>query len=113
MERRADRSAAQKLLHPFDTGMEAIQEGFHQLHPVLVRRRLHLFALGGVEGQRLLAEGVLSRSRGPGRPLAVKAVGKTDVDGVDVLDVEKRLVASVRPRGRRRLKARLTPRARP
>ncbi len=62
----------------------AVVERLHHHEPGAVGDRGHLFGLGGVVGEGLLAEHVLARLERGDRPLRVQTVGQRVVDGVDV-----------------------------
>jgi hypothetical protein len=93
--KRPDRASLDELAELRRLGVVAVHEGLHQDPPGPV---------GGFEGaldllraavERLLAEDVLAGLERPDRPLDVQRVRQRDVDGLDVVVGEERLVAPV------------------
>ena len=82
--RLADGAPPHQLHDLGGTRVESIHERLHQLHTAGVRSLLHLGALLRGEGQRLLAEHVLTVLCSTNRPLSMHAVGQRNVDGIDV-----------------------------
>jgi len=66
-----------------------------QQHAVAARRVEHRARLGQAHGQRLLAQHVAPALRGAHRPLRVQAVGQRNVDRVERVVVEQRVVAGM------------------
>ena len=62
----------------------AVVERLHHHEPGAIGDRRDLLGLGGVAGERLLAQHVLARFERGDRPLRVQAVGQRVVDRVDV-----------------------------
>ena len=91
----SDGAARDELAHLRRLGMVAVHEGLGQDQTRLVRGRERLLDLRRATRVRLLAEDVLARGEGMHRPLVVHPVGERDVDGVDVVVRQERLVRRV------------------
>lgn len=79
----------------FDPGMETVHERLHQLHPGLLRGRRHLEAVSRIEGERLFAENMLSRSDCVDHPIPMQAVREWDIERVDIGVVNQVFVRAV------------------
>ena len=77
------------------------EPGPHRLHqePIVATSGFdHLPSLGGIDGERLLAQHVLARIEGSDRHRVVMTVRRRDVDDVDVVIGPQRVVTAVRTR---------------
>ena len=91
--------------------MMPVHEAFHQHEPVAPRELEDRLDLAGATRERLLAENVLSRLERKRRPLNVERVRQRDVDRVDLVVREQRVVAPVRAPDPVRTRVRVGPRS--
>ena len=80
----AQHAALDEFQHLLRLRMEAVHEGFHQFHAMLLRGVGHLYTFRRIERQGFLAQDVLAGLGRLDRPLTVQAVGQRDVHGVNV-----------------------------
>ena len=92
----ADGSGVQQGPDPRVLRVVAPHECFHQQHAGRTAGFRHAFSFGGVSGQRLLAEDVLTGLGGAYCPLRVQTVWKRNVDSVDVAVFQESRVGTVR-----------------
>ncbi len=87
-----DRAFAEQRHHRGGLRLEVIRKRFEQHHAVLVGGIEHALCFVAIQRERLLAEDVLPRS--PDRPFGMQAVRQRNVDGVDIVAFEQRVVAA-------------------
>ena len=94
----AEPTGAKPVAHGQDHRMTGHPHRLHQEQSTLAGELDHLFGVGGVKGECLLAQHVLAGVEGQPRVLEVQRVRRGDVDDIDVRVVDQFGVRRVRAR---------------